>query len=173
MKTTMKIKVMGYRLWVIGMIALLPALAAAVEYKSTYGGAYTQPGYGVAVTTTVPSATFQSTSAYSEQWASREEQPSINEDGSVNGSAYGVGRRPGLRRLDANNDGYDDVTGLPVNPIVDPNDPGNVPLGEALLPLLLMALVYFAIRRKRSVRPSALLRLSLGHGPVMLPFMIA
>ncbi len=146
MKTTM-IKVMGYRLWIIGMIALLPTLAAAVEYKSTYNGGYSQPAYGVAVTATAPSATFQSTSAYSEQWAAREEQSSINPDGTVNSSAYGIGRKPGLRK---------DPVAPPPNPgdpDDDPDDDGNVPLGDALLPLLLLALGYLVLRKRRAARP--------------------
>lgn len=126
-----------------------------------------------------PSVTFQSTSIMTGSGSAYSANPTIGANGAayMPGASSAPGRRPGIRKADNDHDGFDDETGLPVdnidNPIIDPNDPGNVPLGEALLPLLLMALVYFAIRRKRSVRPSALLRLSLGHGPVMLPFMIA
>ena len=73
MKTTMKNTV------AIIMLVLLPALtgaaqAGAVEYKNSYqrsvvGYQLSAVGYQGA---TVPSATFQSTSAYSEQWEQQE-----------------------------------------------------------------------------------------------------
>lgn len=141
MKTTM-VKVMGYRLLVMVVLALLPALAVAVEYKSTYCG-YSQPAYGVAVTATAPSATFQSTSAFSNQWAGKEDVESmLNADGSVNEAVYtnSNNQHPGRPRKVK-------------DPDDDEDDLYNGPLEDALLPLLLMALVYFAIRRKRTARP--------------------
>ena len=39
-----------------------------------------------------PSVTFQSTSAYSTQWNQDEQQSVLNEDGTVNAEAYGIGR---------------------------------------------------------------------------------
>lgn len=153
MKTTMNIKVMGYRLWVIGMMALLPMLVNAVEYKnkSTYSGIYSQRVYGIAATATIPSTTFQSTSPFSQQWAGKEDvQSMLNADGSLNGNAYMASTRPQghIRKADANGDGYDDDTGLPVNPFIDEDDEGNVPLGDAALPLLLLALAYAGTRRR-------------------------
>ncbi len=140
---------MGYRLWVMGMIALLPALAGAVEYKSTYGGGYSQPAYGIAVTATAPSATFQSTSAFSNQWSQDAQQSMLNADGTVNAEAYGVGSyRPGIRK-GGSGSGYN-----PGTPDDDDEEEGEQqPLGDAVIPLLLMALAYFAIRRKRPARP--------------------
>ena len=140
MKTTM-IKVKGYRLAVMVVLALLPALATAVEYKSTYNGGYSQPAFGIATTATAPSATFQSTSAYSEQWASREESSMLNADGSVNGSLYMSGQnpssKPGVRKIS--------------NP--DDEDEKENPIGDALLPLLLLALGYLVLRKRRAARP--------------------
>ena len=154
MKTTMKIKVMGYRLWVIGMIALLPALAAAVEYKSTYGG-YSQPTYGVAVTATAPSATFQSTSAFSNQWTGKEDvQSMLNADGSI--ANDGTASAPYSSHIRKGGPGSGPGGGSgssPGTPGGDLDPHAQQPLGDALLPLLLMALAYFAIRRKRSARP--------------------
>ena len=137
MKTT-KIKVMGYRLWVIGMMALLPMLVNAVEYKSTYCGT-SKPTFGIATTATAPTATFQSTSAYSSQWNQDAQQSMLNADGTVNSGAY-MTSGPNRAKKD------DPV--LPPNPDVDPNDPGNVPLGDGLFLLALLALGYGIVRRR-------------------------
>lgn len=133
------------------IVLVLGAMQAqAVNYKNTYGGAGGYRPVNGSYQATAPSVSFQSTSAYSGQ-LSAEGISLVNADGSVNTESYGVGRsnisaRP--RRVDANNDGYDDVTGLPVNPIVDPNDPGNVPIGDALIPLLILAAGYAVYRRR-------------------------
>lgn len=59
----------------------------------------------------------------------------LNNDGTVNSEVYGIGRKEvsGPRRVTP-------------NPDVDPNDPGNVPLGDAALPLLLLAMGYMMFR---------------------------
>ena len=127
------------------LMAILPALsgaaqAGAVEYKSTYRGVQTQPVYSTVTTvsTTTPTATFQSTSAYSSQWGNETSEALLNNDGSVNSSAY-MSSGPHY----AKKDGI-----LPPNPEPDPNDDGNVPLGEGILALLMMAGGY-AVRRRR------------------------
>ena len=144
MKTT-KIYI-GHLSLVIGIMLIGAMQAAAVEYKSTYGG-YSQPAYGVAVTATAPSATFQSTSAYSEQWANREESPMLNADGSVNTRAYGAG----IRKAPGGGEGPGgNGPGTPGGNL-DPTT--QQPIGDALLPFLIMALAYFVIRRRRTTRP--------------------
>ena len=152
MKTTM-IKVIGYRLAVMVVLAMLPALTAAVEYKSTYGG-YSQPAYGVAVTATAPSATFQSTSAYSEQWANREENPMLNTDGSI--ANDGTASAPYSSHIRKGGPGSGPGGGggsSPGTPGGELDPTTQQPIGDALLPFLIMALAYFVIRRRRSVRP--------------------
>ena len=139
------------------ILAFLPALlsavqAQAVDYKSTYKGVrYEQPRqhveYKVAATATAPMAGFQSTSAYSSQFSTGE-QSTLNSDGTVNSAAYGIGsRHPGsIRRTESNINNPDD-------PDDDEEDEGNVPLGDAVLPLLMMSLAfcgYLYLRRKRS-----------------------
>lgn len=126
-------------------MVLLPALigavqAGAVNYKSTYRGVQSQPVYGIATTATVPSATFQSTSAYSEQWSSTPTSTLLNSDGSVNSGAYMTSGPSRAKK--------DDI--LPPNPDIDDDDPGNVPLGEGLFALLMMAGGYAFARRKRN-----------------------
>ena len=143
MKTTMKNTV------AIIMLVLLPALtgaaqAGAVEYRNSYqqsAVSYQPSGFGIATTATAPTATFQSTSAYSGQWEQETQQSMLNNDGTVNSEVYGIGRKEvsGPRRVTP-------------NPDVDPNDPGNVPLGDAVLPLLLFAAAYIVLRRTRCER---------------------
>lgn len=132
------------------LMTILPALmgaaqAKAVQYKSTYRGVRTQPVYGIATTAAAPGTSFQSTSAYSGQWSNETSEALLNNDGSVNSGAY---------MTSGPNRAKNDVTPpLPPNPdpTKDPNDTGNVPLGEGILALLMMAGSY-AVARKKSER---------------------
>ena len=125
-------------------MVLLPALmgaaqAGAVEYKSTYRGVQAQPVYGIATTAAAPTATFQSTSSYSGQWNSDPSSSLLNNDGSVNSGAYMTSGPNRAKKEDV----------LPPNPDVDDeNDSGNVPLGEGVLALLMMAGGYAVVRKK-------------------------
>ena len=143
MKTTMKNTV------AIIMLVLLPALtgaaqAGAVEYKSTYKQSaisYPPSGFSIATTATAPTTTFQSTSAYSGQWS--EQSSMLNSDGSVNAGAYmgGKNNAPGIRK-GGSGSGYN-----PGTPDDDDEEEGEQqPLGDAALPLLLLALAYMGIR---------------------------
>ena len=155
MKSIMKTIMRNTKLVMI--LAFLPALlsavqAQAVDYKSTYKGVrYEQPRqhveYKVATTATAPMAGFQSTSAYSGQFSTGE-QFTLNSDGTVNSAAYGIGSRHlgSIRRTESN-------INNPSDPDDDEEDDGNVPLGDAVLPLLMMSLAfcgYLYLRRKRS-----------------------
>ena len=155
MKSIMKTIMRNTKLVMI--LAFLPALlsaeqAQAVDYKSTYKGVrYEQPRqyveYKVATTATAPMAGFQSTSAYSGQFSTGE-QFTLNSDGTVNSAAYGIGSRHlgSIRRTETNINNPDD-------PDDDEEDDGNTPLGDAVLPLLMMSLAfcgYLYLRRKRS-----------------------
>ena len=154
MKSIMKTIMRNTKLVMI--LAFLPALlsavqAQAVDYKSTYKGVrYEQPRqhveYKVATTATAPMAGFQSTSAYSSQFSTGE-QSTLNSDGTVNSAAYGIGSRHlgSIRRIESNINNPRDPD--------DEEDDGNVPLGDAVLPLLMMSLAfcgYLYLRRKRS-----------------------
>ena len=91
-----------------------------------------------------PSAAFQSTSSMSGSGSTYSANPELNADGTAayEGGSYTSAKSPligGPRR----------------NPSVDPKDPGNTPLGDTLLPLLMMSLafgmfVYF--RRKQTLK---------------------
>lgn len=124
----------------IGLLLMGAVQSQAVEYKSTYKGKHPQPVYIAPVTTTAPVATFRSTSSM--PVASVTASSLLKEDGTVNDEAYGVGNTaPGRSGVIRRN---------PNNPIVDDeNDEGNVPLGDGLLALLLMAGGYVIARAWR------------------------
>ena len=134
MKTTLK-----YMLIIVLLVLSGTMQAAAVEYKNNYRGVH-KPDYQVqTVSTAAPAATFQSTSAYSDSFE-EQSQPMLNADGTVNAGAYGVGQ--------SNAPGRHIRTATP-NPDVDPNDPGNVPLGDGLIALMLCACAYLIVRATR------------------------
>ena len=145
MKTT-SIKVMGYRLWVMGVLVLLSiGQANAVDYQNRYKG----QNAGVQSTAfqsmaMAPTAGFQSTSAYSRQWNGESTTPMLNSDGSVNAEAYmgGPDNAPGMRKAPG---------GGPGTPGGDLDPNAQQPIGDALLPLLLMA-VAFVLARSRRIR---------------------
>ena len=151
MKSIMKTIMRNTKLVMI--LAFLPALlsaaqAQAVDYKSTYKGTqYEQPRqyveYKVATTATAPMAGFQSTSAYSSQFGS-EEQPMLNSDGTVNEEAYmGAPKHTRRIRMEEREDGEGN-TGTP-------GQTGDKqPLGDAVLPLLLLACAYLIMRATRT-----------------------
>ena len=143
MKTTLK------NIVAILVMALLPALlgaaqAGAVDYRNSYqqsvvGYQLSAVGYQGAI---APSATFQSTSAYSDQWT--EQSSMLNSDGSVNSGAY-MTSGPNRAKM-----GGPSGPGTPGGDL-DPTT--QQPLGDAALPLLLIAMAYIAMqvyRRKKS-----------------------
>ena len=123
----------------IALLALGAMQASAVDYQTKYKGTM----YNVQSTTSygavAPAATFQSTSTYaSPEWA---EQPMLNSDGTVNEGAYmsSASNAPsGPRRAPGTPDGQ-----------LDPKT--EQPLGDALLPLALLACAYaiYKVSRRR------------------------
>lgn len=152
MKNVMKTALRNTKLVMI--LAFLPALlsaaqAQAVDYKNNYqpSGISIHPSAASGQVAT-PAATFHSTSAYSGQW---EEQgsmtPMLNSDGTVNNEAYGVGaRHPGrIRRTEGG--------GITPPDGGDEDDKENgTPLGDALVPLMLLLCAYaiYKVSRSRS-----------------------
>ena len=137
---------------VILTVILLPALigaaqAGAVEYKSTYRATqntnYRMQSVAPAAAT-APAAAFQSTSAYSDQWSGEQPSTLLNSDGSVNTGAYmGGGPRRAKKDDEINNPGDPD----------EEEDGGNTPLGDALIPLALLACAYaiYKVSRRRRI----------------------
>ena len=139
MKTT-GIKVNGYRLAMIGLVLGLAMTMQAVDYKNQYKHSvishqYSDNGIEAAAT---PSTGFRSTSVYSSQMAERG-QSLLNDDGSVNHEAYMGGPR---RIGETPTPGGGGQPGTPG----DPNDENQQPLGDVLWPLMLMAMMYAAVR---------------------------
>lgn len=147
-RNIMKTKMLR-NMMIVVLLALVSAMqATAVNYKNTYNGVRNTE-YRVqtvsSVSATTPSTGFQSTSAYSGQWNQDVQQSTLNVDGTVNADAYGVGRSyVGPRRSGTN----------PGTPDDEEEEQGEQqPIGDATLPLLLIAMAYIAIqkyRRKRS-----------------------
>ena len=142
MRTTL-VKVIGYRLAVLGVVAMLllagAVQAQAVNYKNSYhGSAMSHQHSAISIqttTATAPTATFQSTSAYSEQWENESATPMLNADGSVNGEAYGIGQSsaPGKHIRKAGG--------------VTPTDEDEeLPIGDGLWVLLILACAYLIVR---------------------------
>lgn len=127
------------------MMAVLPALMGAwqtqaVTYKNMYRGvSHQMSGYSGQVS--VPTVSFQSTSAYSGNW-SQPEVSTINADGTVNEGAYMAQHKaPGMRK---------DAIG---NPDEEDEDDKPNPIGDAVIPLMLIACayaIYMVYRRKRT-----------------------
>lgn len=127
----------------IVLLALGAMQASAVDYRNSYRGIQNPDYRAQTISVTAPAATFQSTSAYaSSEWA---ENPMLNSDGTINEGAYMSGRNnaPGGPRRIVNPDGDDE----------DDKENGS-PLGDALIPLFLLAMAYcgwrFLRRRKEA-----------------------
>ena len=126
----------------IALLALGAMQASAVNYQTKYKGTrynvQSTTSFGVAA----PAATFRSTSAFSSpEWA---EESTLNSDGTVNEGAYmsSASNAPsGPRRVGGH-------SGTPGQGEV------KQPLGDAALPLMLMAMAYcgwrFFRRRKEA-----------------------
>ncbi len=132
MKTTLK-----YVLIIVLLVLSGTMQATAVNYQNSYRGVYKQEYQVRSVSATAPTATFQSTSAYSSQWNQDEQQSMLNADGTVNNDAY-------MSALPSNS-----IRRAPGSPTgeLDPN--AQQPLGDALLPLMLLACAYLIVRATR------------------------
>jgi hypothetical protein len=129
------------------MLLLLPVLFGTVQAGAvTYGNVQKDPVQSTMynVQGTMPQVGFRSTSAM--PVSTSVGMSTLNEDGTVNAEAYGVGRaNVGLRR-----------TGNPGTPDDDEEEEGEQqPLGDALLPLMIFACAYLTIRatRKNIAKP--------------------
>lgn len=128
-----RLKIMKTTMRHIIFICLLAfaSVVQAVEYKP-----FTNPA------ATLPSSQFQSTSVFAEQWSKDDIQPMLNADGSVNAAAYMGGQ-------DNSSSGPRRVGGQSGTP---GQGGDKQPLGDALIPLLLLALAYAGARIIRSRR---------------------
>ena len=152
MKSIMKTIMRNTKLVMI--LAFLPALLSVAQaqavtyqtkYKNAYQGAYVQTPGNASATTASPSVGFQSTSAFSGGWNTEEgTTPMLNSDGTVNEEAYmGAPKHPGRIRRDG--------PGTPGGTL-DPN--AQQPLGDALLPMMLLLCAYaiYKVSRKQAFK---------------------
>ena len=147
MKTTMIMR----KIFVLVMMALLPALfgaaqAGAVDYKSTYKLPY---DYGMQTQSPAPSMDFHSTSVLPASGSAYTATPMIGENGAAATPSYAAPGRIGhIRRLD---DGEEDEetnnAGTP-GQNVDPKD--QLPLGDAVWPLMLLLCAYAGYKKVRA-----------------------
>lgn len=144
------VKIKGYWLAVIVILAVMPIVVSAVEYKNSYKPVGISNQRSASVQVVAPTTVFQSTSTLTGSGSALSATPMLNADGTVSAPARIPG---GPRRIDANGNGVDDdEEGL--DPPDDKEEDENPnPLGDAVLPLLLMSLTfcgYLYLRRKRS-----------------------
>ena len=128
---------MKKQLIIISLMLLVPFAVWAQRYDAQ------QPSYGAVP----PSVTFRSTSgAYMSTGSAY--SSTVHEVGSYSPAAHAYGSRP-------RKSGFNDITtGDPTGEGgYDPTNP-QLPLGDALLPLMLMALAYMVIRVRRKKRLS-------------------
>lgn len=136
------VKIIGFRLAAIVLLAMLPIIMSAVEYKNNYKQSGVSNHRAAGVQVTAPSATFQSTSTLTGSGSALSATPMLNADGTVSAPS-------GPRRAKMD----DPVTPPPPDTEEDEKegDDGNTPIGDAVLPLMLCAcafLIYRAYRRR-------------------------
>jgi hypothetical protein len=141
--TGYRLQVTGYRLWVIVLLAVLPIVASAVEYKNMYR----PTGYEqrTTVLAEAPTAVFQSTSTLAGSGSAYSATPTLDEDG----TATYEGASSGPRRAKMGGTG---TPGTPSTPGQGSQE-NQFPLGDAFIPLLLMVMAYatsILLRRRNS-----------------------
>ena len=129
------VKVMGYGLPVIVILLVMALPAVAVEFGNT-------SQYAVA-----PQASFQSTSTMAGSGSAYTSNPTIGDDGTAD---YGGSSGPNRRKGKKDENPFGDQT---IGDVGNPNEPGT-PIGDAVLPLILMALAFCGVvylRRKKAL----------------------
>lgn len=140
MRTTLK------NMLIIVLLVLSGTLqATAVNYQNSYHGVYKQEYQVRSVSATAPTTTFQSTSAYSDQWNRDAQQSMLNADGTVNANAY-MSSLPG-HSMRKSGSGSGSNPGTPDDEEDDEEE--QQPLGDALLPLMLLTCAYLIVRATR------------------------
>lgn len=135
------------KILIIMMFAIAPMAMSAVEYNNSYQPSSVsnhQRGMQVAA----PAATFQSTSTLVGSGSAYSATPMLGEDGtaSYNGASYAPAKGPRKATMD---EGDDEAT------IVTPGQSGSqAPIGDAVLPLMLMAGAFAGVvyLRRRKVK---------------------
>lgn len=151
----MKMKTIRVMMMAVLLVLLGTMQAAAVEYKNSYQrqGSMNSHSQPVSLTRTamMPNAAFQSTSTMS--FSTRTEaENTLNANGTVNAGAYGIGNNnvSGGPRKTSSSGGIDPPGG---NDDVDDDDDdeNGTPIGDAVLPLVMLACAYagYKVRVRR------------------------
>lgn len=141
---TINITTMKHIVYILSIACLLvlgTTQAQAVRYKPYTSTSCANQRYDAAVTPTIG---FTSTSAYATDDWTNPTTPMLNADGSVSAGAYMAEQVvSGPHRAPA--------TGTPDGDLNEDDQQLGVPLGDAILPLLLMAAAFCLMRRKEMV----------------------
>jgi hypothetical protein len=138
---TINITTMKHIVYILSIACLLvlgTTQAQAVKYKPYTGTSCVNQRYDAAVTPTIG---FTSTSAYATDDWTNPTTPMLNADGSVSAGVYMAEQVVSGPHRIVNPDGEDED---------DTENGSTQPLGDAILPLLLMAAAFCLIRRKRA-----------------------
>lgn len=101
------------------------------------------PATANSILTDMPSSAFQSTSAMDGSGSAYSSNPTLDEDGTAGTPSGNPANAPSAPRK---------ALGLPDLP--EPTDDGNLPVGDAMLPLLLMAVAFAGgmyLRRRKTM----------------------
>ncbi len=138
---TINITTMKHIVYILSTACLLvlgTTQAQAVDYKPYTSTSCVNQCYDAAV---APTIGFSSTSAYATDDWNKSSTPMLNADGSVSAGAYMGGPHkagPGTPPIDVGTGNEEE-------------DANQQPLGDAILPLLLMAAAFCLMRRKEMV----------------------
>lgn len=130
-------------------VSVVIAMAAAFSLPAVAQNPYARDSHS---RMDAPSHVFQSTSTMSGSGSSYSASPMLNSNGTAayNGATYAPSRGPRRAKMDENPFGDQTIGGA-----TNPNEPGT-PIGDAVLPLMLLALAYAGYkvlaRRKKSVQ---------------------
>jgi hypothetical protein len=148
----MKMKTIRVMMMAVLLVLLGTMQAAAVEYKNSYQRQGIMNSHSQPVSPTraamMPNAAFRSTSTMSFTTGTEAEN-TLNANGTVNAGAYGIGKNnvsggprknpeSGINPPGGNDDDDD-----------DDDDENGTPLGDAVIPLLLLACAYLFWRARR------------------------
>ena len=151
MKNAMNI---GIRLLVMGWLTILPALGGAGQVAAfnqnnqypVYPSTCRQQG---TMQTAAPSASFRSTGTMMRTGSAYSSNPTIGSNGMASRPNYAPGGPRRAKMEEEEDDEYGGNAGTPGSTV---NQGDQLPLGDAVLPLLLLAGAYIIIRATRVYR---------------------
>lgn len=147
---TINITTMKHIVYILSIACLLvlgTTQAQAVDYKPYTSTSCVNQRYDAAA---APTIGFTSTSAYATDDWNKSTTPMLNADGSVSAGAYMGGPRK-IGEIPTPGNGNNPGTPGDAGTGNEEEDANKQPLGDAILPLLLMAAAFCLMRRKEMV----------------------